>query len=47
MPMIILHINSLDDSTQQNTLYTMEEDASLFTSNTATPCVYNITLGPA
>ena len=27
---------------QQNTLYTMEEDASLFTSNTATPCNYKI-----
>ena len=30
---------------QQNTLYTMEEDASSFTSNTATPCDYNITNG--
>ena len=30
---------------QQNTLYTMEEDASLFTSDTATPCDYNITNG--
>ena len=30
---------------QQNTLYTMEEDASLFTSNTAIPCDYNITNG--
>ena len=28
---------------QQNTLYTREEDASLFTSNTAAPCDYNIT----
>ena len=44
MPMIILHIN-LDDSTQQNTLYTMEEDASIFTSDTTTPCDYNITKG--
>ena len=42
---ITLHINNLDDHTQQNTLYTMEEDASLFTSNTATPCDYNITNG--
>ena len=33
----------LSNSTQQNTLYTMEEDASLFTSNTTTPCNYNIT----
>ena len=40
---ITQHINNLDNSTQQNTLYTMEEDASLFTSNTATPCDYNIT----
>ena len=30
---------------QQNTLYTWEEDASLFTSNTTTPCDYNITEG--
>ena len=37
------HINNLDDQTQQNTLYTMEEDASLFTSDTATPCDYNFT----
>ena len=40
---ITQHINNLDDSTQQNTLYTMEEDASLFTSDTATPYDYNIT----
>ena len=30
---------------QQNTLYTWEEDASLFTSDTAAPCDYNITNG--
>ena len=36
-------INNLANSTQQNTLYTMEEDASLFSSDTATPCEYNIT----
>ena len=30
---------------QQNTLYIMEEDASLFTSDTAAPCDYNITNG--
>ena len=42
---ITQHINNLDDLTQQNTLYTMEEDASLFTSDTATPCDYNITNG--
>ena len=40
---ITQHINNLDNHTQQNTLYTMEEDASLFTSNTTTPCDYNIT----
>ena len=40
---ITQHINNLDDCTQQNTLYTMEEDASIFTSNTTTPCDYNIT----
>ena len=40
---ITQHINNLDNSTQQNTLYTMEEDAPLFTSDTATPCDYNIT----
>ena len=42
---ITQHINNLDDQTQQNTLYTMKEDASLFTSDTATPCGYNITNG--
>ena len=40
---ITQHINNPDDQTQQNTLYTIEEDASLFTSDTATPCDYNIT----
>ena len=30
---------------QQTTLYTQEEDASLFTTNTAAPCDYNITKG--
>ena len=40
---ITQHINNLDDNTQQNTLYTMEEDSSLFTSDTATPCDHNIT----
>ena len=40
---ITQNINNLDNSTQQNTLYTMEEDASLFTSNTIAPCDYNIT----
>ena len=42
---ITQHINNLEDPTQQNTLYTWEEDASLFTSDTAAPCDYNITNG--
>ena len=41
----IQHINNLEDPMQPNTLYTLEEDASLFTSNTATPCDYNISNG--
>ena len=40
---ITQHISNLDNHTQQNTLYTMEQDASLFTSDTTTPCDYNIT----
>ena len=40
---ITQHINNLADSTQQNTLYAMEENASLFTSDTATPYGFNIT----
>ena len=40
---ITQHINNLDGCTQQNTLYTIKEDASLFTSNSATPCDYSIT----
>ena len=40
---ITQHINNLADSTQQNTLYAMEENASLFTSDTATPCNLDIT----
>ena len=38
-------INNLEDPMQQNTLYTQEEDASLFKSDTAAPCDYNITNG--
>ena len=38
---IAQHINNLADITQQNTH--MEENASLFTSDTATPCDFNIT----
>ena len=42
---ITQHINNLEDPMQQNTLYTWEEDASLFISDTAAPCDYNITNG--
>ena len=42
---ITQHINNLADPMQQTTLYTREEDASLFTTDTATPCNYNITRG--
>ena len=35
-------LNSLADSTQQQTLYTNEVDASLFTTDTATQCTFNI-----
>ena len=37
----ITTINNLANSTQQNTLYAMEENA-LFTSDTTTPCNFNI-----
>ena len=40
---ITQHINNLVDSRQQNTLFAMEENASLFTSDTTTPCNFNIT----
>ena len=40
---IIQHINNLEDPTQQHTLYTQEVDASLFTTDTAILCDYNIT----
>ena len=36
------HINNLEDSMQQNILYTMEEDASVFIGDTTTLCEYNI-----
>ena len=42
---ITQHINNLEDPIQQNTLYTQEEDASLFTTDTTAPCDYNITEG--
>ena len=40
--LISQQLNSLDDSTQQQTLYTNEVDASLFNTDTATPCAFNI-----
>ena len=40
---ITQHINNLEDPIQQHTLYTQEVDASLFTTDTATLCDYNIT----
>ena len=36
-------LDSLADSTQQQMLYTNEADASLFTTDTATQCAFNIT----
>ena len=42
---ITQHINNLEDPIQQNTLYTQEEVASLFTTDTTLPCDYNITEG--
>ena len=35
-------IQDLSDSTQQNCLHSIEENASLFTDDTATPCDFNI-----
>ena len=40
---IVQQIQDLPDSTQQHTLHSMEENASLFTNNSATPCDFNIT----
>ena len=40
---ITQHINNLEDPTQPHTLYTQEVDASLFTTDTAILCDYNIT----
>ena len=36
-------LDSLADAEQQQTLYTNEVDASLFTSDTSIPCALNIT----
>ena len=35
-------IQDLSNSTQQNNLHSIEENASLFTDDTATPCDFNI-----
>ena len=35
-------LDSLADTEQQQTVYTNEADASLFTTDTATPCTFNI-----
>ena len=39
---ITQQIDNLEDPTQQHTVYTNEVDASLFTTDTTTPCDYNI-----
>ena len=40
---IAQQIQDLSDSTQQHTLHSMEENTSLFTNDSATPCDFNIT----
>ena len=40
---IVQQIQDLSDSTQQHTLHSMEENASLFTNHSSTPCDFNIT----
>ena len=39
----ISQLNSLAHAEQQQTLYTNEMDASLFTTDTSTQCAFNIT----
>ena len=39
---ITQNIDNLEDPTQQDIVYTNEVDASLFTTDTTTPCDYNI-----
>ena len=41
---ITQHVDNLDDPMQQHTVYTNEVDASLFTTDTTTPCDYNISV---
>ena len=40
---IVQQIQDLSDSTQQYTLHSREENTSLFTKDSATPCDFNIT----
>ena len=40
---IVQQIQDLSDSTQQHTLHSIEETASLFTNDSAAPCDFNIT----
>ena len=40
---IMQHIQDLSDSTQEHTLHSMEENASLFTNGSATHCDFNVT----
>ena len=39
---ITQQIHDLSDNTQQHTLHSMEENASLFTNDSTTPCDFNI-----
>ena len=41
---ITQHVDNLDDPIQQHTVYTNEVDASLFSTDTTTPCDYNINI---
>ena len=41
---ITQHVDNLNDPVQQHTVYTNEVDASLFTTDTTTPCDYNINI---
>ena len=40
---IAWQIHDLSDSTQQHTLYSIEQDASLFMTDSTNPCHFNIT----
>ena len=41
---ITQHVNNLEDPMQRHTVYTNEVDTSLFTTDTTTPCEYNISI---